>query len=207
MRCGDNGIFKGMPVTKEQADLTSLVGEMYECFPTDGKYLTAPMTLANGERCEQSLIVCQSHGTEYEIDRCIHGWELLKFGDYMDLYPYEACVINPLGPWTGGIDVDCGCTNRKLSSDMGDGVTGGGLHGKDLSKADVSVNIACHQMAQLYHQPVEASCAIGDTLIEFMRIDGSRVAVPYEQVVRDARDYINSLGGFEKFAEWGLIRP
>ena len=32
-------------------------------------------------------------------------------------------------------------TNRKLGSDMARSVTGGGLHGKDLSKADVSVNI------------------------------------------------------------------
>lgn len=50
-------------------------------------------------------------------------------------------VINPLGEWTGGIDVDAGATNRKLGSDIGDAVTGGGLHGKDLSKADVSVNV------------------------------------------------------------------
>lgn len=49
--------------------------------------------------------------------------------------------INPLGDWTGGTDVDSGATNRKLGSDMGRAVTGGGLHGKDLSKADVSVNI------------------------------------------------------------------
>ena len=38
-------------------------------------------------------------------------------------------------------DVDSGATNRKLGSDMADSVTGGGLHGKDLSKADVSANI------------------------------------------------------------------
>ena len=47
--------------------------------------------------------------------------------------------INPLGDWTGGTDVDTGATNRKLGSDMADSITGGGLHGKDLSKADVSV--------------------------------------------------------------------
>jgi len=52
-----------------------------------------------------------------------------------------------LGFWTGGTDVDSGCTNRKLGSDMGRGVTGGGLHGKDLSKADVTVNIYCHMLA------------------------------------------------------------
>ena len=53
-----------------------------------------------------------------------------------ELYP--DAEINPLGDWTGGTDVDTGATNRKLGSDMADSVTGGGLHGKDLSKADVS---------------------------------------------------------------------
>lgn len=29
---------------------------------------------------------------------------------------------------------------------------------------------------------------------------------PYSQIVEMAREYIEDLGGFEKFAEWGLIR-
>lgn len=49
-------------------------------------------------------------------------------------YPYSE--INPLGDWIGGPDVDCGVTNRKLGFDMSDSITGGGLHGKDLPKAD-----------------------------------------------------------------------
>lgn len=104
--------------------------------------------------------------------------------------------INPLGYWTGGPDVDSGVTNRKLGSDMGDAVTGGGLHGKDLSKADVSVNIYAHLKAQESGEIVELSCAIGDD-----RIDGR----PYSEVVEIARKYIEDVGGFEKFAEWGLI--
>ena len=106
-------------------------------------------------------------------------------------------VINPLGEWDGGSDVDCGATNRKLGSDMGDGVTGGGLHGKDLSKADVSINIYLHLKAQQTGSVCEAICNIGDTMV-----DGK----PYSEIVKIARDYINSVGGFEKFAEWGLIR-
>ncbi len=27
---------------------------------------------------------------------------------------------------------------------------------------------------------------------------------PYEEIVEIARDYIKAVGGFEKFAEWGL---
>lgn len=91
--------------------------------------------------------------------------------------------------------MDTGATNRKLGSDMADGVTGGGLHGKDLSKADVSVNIYAFLKAQELQQPVELCCAIGDTEVG---------GVPYSMIVNIAREYIHSLGGFEKLAEWGL---
>ena len=106
--------------------------------------------------------------------------------------------INPLGRWVGGPEVDSGATNRKIGSDMGDSATGGGLHGKDLTKADVSVNIYVWLKAQATGQVVELSCAIGD---EF--VDGR----PYQEIVDIARMYITLIGGFEKFAEWGLIRP
>ena len=42
-----------------------------------------------------------------------------------------------------------------LGSDMGDSITGGGLHGKDLSKADVSVNIYLWLAAQKTGKTVE----------------------------------------------------
>ena len=93
--------------------------------------------------------------------------------------------------------MDTGATNRKLGSDMADSVTGGGLHGKDLSKADVSVNIWAWLKAQETGEPVEACCAIGDDHIG---------KTPYSEIVETARQYINGLGGFEKFAEWGLVR-
>lgn len=170
MRCGDNGIFMGAPVTEEQKELCQIAKNIYEKFPTDGKYIL------DGDR----LIICQSHASKSEIKT---------------LYPNA--VINPLGYWTGGLDVDSGATNRKLGSDMADSVTGGGLHGKDLSKADVSVNIYAFLKAQETGKPVELCCAIGDT-----EIDGR----PYSEIVEIARGYINGLGGFEKFAEWGLLR-
>ena len=104
--------------------------------------------------------------------------------------------INPLGYWTGGTDVDTGATNRKLGSDMADSVTGGGLHGKDLSKADVSVNIYAFLKAQETGTAVELCCAIGDEYIDNK---------PYAKIVEIAREFIFDLGGFEKFAEWGLV--
>ena len=44
--------------------------------------------------------------------------------------------------------------------------------------------------------PIELSCAIGDEII-----DGR----PYSEIVEIAREFISDLGGFEKFAEWGLV--
>lgn len=173
MRCGDNGIFKGMPITDEQAELANLALHIYHAYYSDGKYIL------NG----RNLIICQSYAREYDAAlRC-----------FTDGY---YTTINPLGYWTGGIDVDTGATNRKLGSDMGDSVTGGGLHGKDLSKADVSVNIYAWLKAQKTQKPVELSCAIGDDTI-----DGK----PYCEIVEIARAFIKKRGGFEKFAEWGLI--
>lgn len=170
LRCGDNGIFKGMPVTNEQSQLTDIAARLYDEYDSDGKYV-----INNGK-----LIICQSNAGDELNER------------------YNGDVVNPLGTWTGGIDVDSGATNRKLGSDMGDGVTGGGLHGKDLSKADVSVNIYCHVLAQQTQKPVSLCCAIGDETVN---------GIPYTEIVEFARGYIMALGGFERFAEWGLIRP
>ena len=71
---------------------------------------------------------------------------------------YPPAEVNPLGDWTGGIERRYRATNRKLGSDMADSVTGGGLHGKDLSKADVTLNIyaflKAQKLASLYRLPV-----------------------------------------------------
>ena len=169
IRCGDNGIFKGMPLTDEQIRLSKIAHDIYEKYPYDGKYIL------DGER----LIICQSKA---------------KTTDLKNTYPQAE--VNPLGDWTGGTDVDTGATNRKLGSDMADSVTGGGLHGKDLSKADVSVNIYTFLKAQETGKPVSLCCAIGDETV------GGK---PYAEIVEIARKYIASVGGFEKFAEWGLF--
>ena len=49
---------------------------------------------------------------------------------------------------------------------MSQSVSGGSLQGKDLSKADVSVNIYAFLKAQQTGKPVELFCAIGDTEID-----------------------------------------
>jgi len=158
IRCGDNGIFKGMPVTEEQRLLSVMARFIYEQYPYDGKYIL------DGER----IIICQSNAPAMRLQ---------------EIYPNA--IINPLGEWTGGTDVDTGATNRKLGSDMADSVTGGGLHGKDLSKADVSVNIYAWLKAQETGEPVELSCAIGDETVD---------GVPYSDIVETAREFIRSRG-------------
>ena len=202
VKCGDNGIFKGCAPTHEQKLLTSLAATIYENFPYDGKYLAGGLMLNPGSEYQAEVYgvtICQSHATEEEIDECMRQWEEANFGEMKD-YPFEASCINPLGEWTGGPNTDSGATNRKLGSDMGDGVTGGGLHGKDLSKADVSVNIWCYLESIRTGHEVTASCSIGDETVN---------GIPYKDIVEMARLYIltDCGGSFERFAEWGLIRP
>lgn len=184
IRCGDNGIFRGVPLSAEEEALSGFTRILYDRFPTDGKFILDDET--------STFIGCQSNISYEDFERATTGFA-------------ENYILNPLGFWTGGINVDTGATNRKLGSDMGRAVTGGGLHGKDLSKADVAVNIACHIMAQQSGLTIEALCAIGDKEVEFRREDGERALFPYNEVVDMAREYIEQLGGFEKLAEWGLI--
>ena len=172
IRCGDNGIFKGVPLTETEKKLSQIARRIYSVYNCDGKYILD----------DEKLILCQSNAKNEELEEMFRN------------YP-KRVIINPLGEWTGGSDVDSGATNRKLGSDMAQSVTGGGLHGKDLSKADVSVNIYAFLKAQETGETVSLCCAIGDDTI-----DGK----PYSEIVAIAEEYIKQQGGFEKFAEWGL---
>ena len=169
IRCGDNGIFKGVPLSDEERTLSKIARDIYKKYPYDGKYI-----LDNNK-----LVICQSNAKKEDLVK-----------------DYPNAIINPLGYWTGGTDVDSGATNRKIGSDMARSITGGGLHGKDLSKADVSINIYALKKAQELNKTIELSCAIGDEIVD---------GIPYEEIVNIAKDYINDIGGFEKLAEWGLF--
>ena len=168
IRCGDNGIFKGVPLTNEEKELSRIAHDIYNKYNSDGKYVLD----------KDKLIICQSNASNEDLRK-----------------DYPNAIINPLGEWTGGSNVDSGATNRKLGSDMASSVTGGGIHGKDLSKADVSINIYAFLKAQKENKTIELSCAIGDTIV-----DGK----PYSEIVEIARSYIDSIGGFEELAKWGL---
>ena len=162
----------------EQRKLSKVAHSIYRMFNSDGKYI-----LDNNK-----LIICQSNAPTEEIKK-----------------HYTRAIINPLGDWTGGFNVDAGATNRKLGSDMADSVTGGGLHGKDCSKADVSINIYLWQIAQEHKSTFTASCAIGDDTVTIYKGEEIFETLPYAYIVLEAKTYIESKGGFEKFAEWGLV--
>ena len=176
IRCGDNGIFKGVPTTQEQSTLSAIAKAIYQKYPYDGKYILT----------RDELIICQSNAKTEDLQQKM----------------FPNAIINPLGDWTGGINVDTGATNRKLGSDMGRAVTGGGLHFKDISKADVSVNVYLHKIANEQNlKEVICKCAIGDKNLII-----NEKEISYKAVTDEALAYIKSIGGFEKLAEWGLIR-
>lgn len=178
IKCGDNGVFAGFPMPDIHKKAYNVCSKLYNVFPTDGKIVLNEET--------NELTICWSNATDEDIKRIIP----------------EATKINPLGYWTGGINVDTGITGRKLASDFY-GIEyplgGGTIHGKDLSKADCSVNVYCFIKAQETGKEQKAICSIGD---EQVNINGE--LVDYEEIVKAARDYVNSIGGFEKLAEWGL---
>ena len=159
IRCGDNGIFKGVPLTKEQKSLSEIARKIYANHHSDGKYIM------DGEK----LIICQSKAKDYELHK-----------------KYPKAIINPLGDWTGGTDVDTGATNRKLGSDMADSSLAVSSW-QDLSKADVSVNIYCFLKAQpliklsRFHVPLETSISTTGLM----------------KRLSDCENFINGLGGLK----------
>lgn len=57
IRCGDNGIFKGVPVTVEQNNMSNIAKAIYADYPYDGKYIM------NGSQ----LIICQSNADSDDL--------------------------------------------------------------------------------------------------------------------------------------------
>lgn len=61
IRCGDNGIFKGAPLRKEDKELSEIARKIYEEIPSDGKYIL------DGNK----LIICQSNCKKEELEKII----------------------------------------------------------------------------------------------------------------------------------------
>jgi S-adenosylmethionine synthetase len=165
-----------------------LAKEIYKLHPSDGKYIFGAKN-----------IICQS---------CFLGQhsqaQLQEKIDQLEKIVGKDAIINPLGEWTGGIAVDSGATNRKLGSDQ-PLCNPNGLHGKDLSKGDVSVSIVANLLSrENEHKLVTAAVSIGDVEVSFKIGDQQTLKISFSDVVKKAKKYVDALGGFEKFAEWGL---
>ena len=178
LRCGDNGVFAGYPMPEVHEDALAICKDLYEKYPFDGKIVV------NNDTNE--VTICWSNVSNEQVK---------------EIAPC-ATSINPIGYWTGGTSVDTGITGRKLASDFY-GIEyplgGGTIHGKDLSKADCSVNIYCYIQAAQTGKEQKAICSIGDKQVN---VNGE--LVDFDCIVENARAYIDSIGGFEKLAEWGL---
>ena len=57
VRCGDNGIFRGVPLTGEQKQISEIARDIYAKYPYDGKYIL------DGDR----LIICQSNAKTADL--------------------------------------------------------------------------------------------------------------------------------------------
>ena len=81
IRCGDNGIFKGVPLTENEKLISDFARNTYREFPTDGKYILT----------DDKFICCQSNASnEY----------LKRFTEVLTKEPYNLkVIINPLGEW------------------------------------------------------------------------------------------------------------
>jgi S-adenosylmethionine synthetase len=189
IRCGDNGVYEASPKDYLHNFARNLCQILYDYKNTDGKLIIDDMA---GE-----ITVCWSNLSDGKIKEIIFDLLETKSREKVKL------IINPLGRCTGGINVDTGATNRKLGSDLTK-VNGGGIHGKDLSKADVSCNIYAYLLAIEHDCDIFAKTSIGDDKVKFYDNFNCIADMNYESIVSKAQDFIDNVGGFEKLAEWGL---
>ena len=57
IRCGDNGIFRGVPLTKEQKTLSRIAREIFARFPYDGKYILDGKMTTRTRICISNYII------------------------------------------------------------------------------------------------------------------------------------------------------
>jgi len=75
VRCGDNGIFKGVPLTTEQKKLSDIARELFDKYRCDGKYIL------DGTR----LIICQSNAKTEDTPLVKIMWLSSFTGEYKSL--------------------------------------------------------------------------------------------------------------------------
>lgn len=169
-------------------DMTILGGNMRYRAAKEAGLTTIPVKIVDwsDEKQREFVIKDNVSGGDWDYDLLANEWD----GEQLDAWGLDLPVMLN--------DVDITEDTPPPVEDDSPAVSeaGGGLHGKDLSKADVAVNIYAYLKAQQTGEVVNISCAIGDEMVD---------GLPYSEIVEIARKYIEGVGGFEKFAEWGLV--
>lgn len=107
----------------------------------------------------QSILVSTMHQCNLDIVRNYIKNAILQNDINLSEYIYKKYIngdilidVNPAGVWnTGGSISDCGMCNRKLACNQfssASRISGGGIHGKDISKMDYSGNMICRYIAK-----------------------------------------------------------
>ena len=81
IKCGDNGIFKGVPLTEEECILGDMARDIYALTQTDGKYIF--------DNASKKLIICQSNINTHMAK--------IVYRDFFNPLGSLELIINPLG--------------------------------------------------------------------------------------------------------------
>ena len=73
-----------------------------------------------------------------------------------------------------------------------------------LSKASIKNT---SDMKEVQKRSSESNAESHSSIAESRQSSPIGNGIPYKDIVEQARLYIHTLGSFEKFAEWGLVRP
>ena len=105
VRCGDNGIFRGMPVTEEQKELSQIARDIFSVYPNDGKYIL------DGDR----LILCQSNAETQRLREIYSDLSVMNaFGKADDTLTIAAKSIAEIITLPGIINLDFADVNTTM---------------------------------------------------------------------------------------------
>ena len=185
LACKSTGVFKGVFPLREELRAVTILRAFYDgksmgvCEYKDGKW---KLSIKDFDPTVKQNDVDVRNLDIYEID---------------EVHPYEfKGVAN---------------NNDMIVSDMGLSVCGKGLHGKDLSDPNVTLPIFAWLSCQKYGGRFDISCVEGDTILTHVSYPFTtkydKNGLKFADVVKEVKKFIDSRGGFEKFAEWGLLKP
>lgn len=149
----------GCYITKHICDWVTAFGHLFLIGPDAKSQVVIEYQDGKPVRVD-SILVSTMHQSRLGDVRSIVATAIAKNDIHLDKEIFEKYIegkdihidVNPAGVWnTGGSVSDCGMCNRKLACDQfssASRISGGGLHGKDISKMDYSANMICRYIAK-----------------------------------------------------------